>query len=451
MGAMLIWEVGQLTGISLTLQELAMPLVDLEALLKERGQHQTLQPVRARSSKRRREDRNETNTRATERCSRWSISRAGQANCVQQNVTLSLPEKPQLQVRWATSLDKCIDASALVIGPKDGQPTVVCVGSHAHLFLCLDATSGNVIWRCKLPDRVESSAALSSDGESVFVGCYDGRLYSLAILDGSVRWRVATGAEVKCSPVVDGAGCMVLVGSYDYRLYALCQHSGTTLWSIDTGAAVFSSPSRISMGWAVANTAGRVLSVKGAAVGAVAEERWSRSLPAPVFSSLLAIGELLCVGCADGLLYALDSRSGAMVWTVATFKPIFSSPSTVPMLGHSHKIEARCWIGSHDGHLRCIDCKVGRQIWAVDIGGPIFATPFVFFLKTEPVLDASPTPSLAVLCATTAGRVVVLDAVSGKFVASCQMNGETFGSPIVTEFGILVSCRDNNLYSINLT
>lgn len=60
------------------------------------------------------------------------------------------------------------------------------LGSHSHLLACLDMTSGDLLWKMRLGDRIESSACLSPCGRFVAVGCYDGYLYFLSISNGEV-------------------------------------------------------------------------------------------------------------------------------------------------------------------------------------------------------------------------------------------------------------------------
>lgn len=46
----------------------------------------------------------------------------------------------------------------------------VYIGSHSHRFYAIDLRTGGVRWVRQLPDRIESSAAISLDRHTVFVG-----------------------------------------------------------------------------------------------------------------------------------------------------------------------------------------------------------------------------------------------------------------------------------------
>ena len=47
---------------------------------------------------------------------------------------------------------------------------VVYIGSHSHRFYALDLATGAERWVRLLPDRIDSSAAASADGTTIYVG-----------------------------------------------------------------------------------------------------------------------------------------------------------------------------------------------------------------------------------------------------------------------------------------
>ena len=101
-------------------------------------------------------------------------------------------------VTWKLDTHKCIDASPLMV-LKKLQPTptieesegvtkrnfggyddiVVYVGSHSHLFMAVELSTGKEVWHVELPDRVESSACISSCGKFVAVGKFLSRIYQV--------------------------------------------------------------------------------------------------------------------------------------------------------------------------------------------------------------------------------------------------------------------------------
>ena len=71
---------------------------------------------------------------------------------------------------WRTCLYKCIDASPLVVYSPGRCEGEVFIGSHGDVFMGIRLGDGEVLWECKMGDRVESSAALSMCGKYIIVG-----------------------------------------------------------------------------------------------------------------------------------------------------------------------------------------------------------------------------------------------------------------------------------------
>ncbi|MFQ3593319.1 MAG: PQQ-binding-like beta-propeller repeat protein [Gemmataceae bacterium] len=64
--------------------------------------------------------------------------------------------------------------------------------------MCLDAKTGNELWKVKMPDGV--LGRLTVDEAQLYFGCRDGKYYCLRQRDGSIRWSADLG-----SPIVAGA------------------------------------------------------------------------------------------------------------------------------------------------------------------------------------------------------------------------------------------------------
>uniref|UniRef100_A0A803T0E7 Aminoadipate-semialdehyde dehydrogenase n=1 Tax=Anolis carolinensis TaxID=28377 RepID=A0A803T0E7_ANOCA len=142
----------------------------------------------------------------------------------------SLQENPRktfenlaLSIRWKSDLQKCVDASPLVvISTSDNYPSsFVYIGSHSHIIQAIDLHSGEVKWEISLADRIESSACVSKCGNFIIVGCYNGLVYVLRSSNGQVHWTFSTEDAVKSSPTVDPSTGLIFIGSHDHHVYAL--------------------------------------------------------------------------------------------------------------------------------------------------------------------------------------------------------------------------------------
>lgn len=90
------------------------------------------------------------------------------------------------------------------------------IGAHSKLVAAVALDSGALRWQRQVADAhapqvledaaIEATAAVSRDGQHVFVTSYDSKLHALRACDGHEVWSVATGAEVKGAPRVTVVG-----------------------------------------------------------------------------------------------------------------------------------------------------------------------------------------------------------------------------------------------------
>ncbi len=75
-----------------------------------------------------------------------------------------------IRIFGADSCDYCKCVADIFAVLRDRVRCMVVVGSHSHKVCAIDSMTGQAIWTCVLPDRVESSACLSHCARHVFVG-----------------------------------------------------------------------------------------------------------------------------------------------------------------------------------------------------------------------------------------------------------------------------------------
>lgn len=109
----------------------------------------------------------------------------------------------RLDWRWTQG------TSWIVASPAVNDGTVCVGGSDGQYFMCVNAATGEELWRISTGARAFSSPAVS--GDVLFVGTHAGHLMAVARADGEVRWRLPLGAEVLSSPAVEDG--MIYVGT----------------------------------------------------------------------------------------------------------------------------------------------------------------------------------------------------------------------------------------------
>jgi len=253
----------------------------------------------------------------------------------------------------------------------------------------------------------------------LMVSATDGTIYAV-LPNGRLDWSYATGVPMGIGPVVDHAGNVVaamqggtiisiapdgtvnwgprdvgvevtapLTIGDDGNIYVGCQEA--TLFALDatTGFAIVGYPIQppVASGAVVGSPAidsdGRVYFVTEGNVdvqnvfcvvpGPPPGFLWQRNVP-PVLTTAaptLSNDESeLYVGGMNGVLYALDTSDGSILWNFATGGPIWGSPAV-------HGTSGTLFIPSEDGILYCVDPTTHNLIWSYEAGGPIRSSPAV--------------------------------------------------------------------------
>jgi outer membrane protein assembly factor BamB len=117
--------------------------------------------------------------------------------------------------------------------PEPGRANEV---KPAGAVVCLNAATGDEVWKCDLPRSVHTQ--LSADGRAVFAACRDGWVYALSRTDGRQLWRFSyaqplTTGTTAAAYTKFGFGVAVYAVSPAGNVYAHDPLSGKLLWSRD--------------------------------------------------------------------------------------------------------------------------------------------------------------------------------------------------------------------------
>ncbi len=266
---------------------------------------------------------------------------------------------------------------------------------------------GTIAWEFK---AAGSFGAPTVDGDTVYVGSDDGRLYALAIPTGKERWRYKADEDLSTRPAV--AHGAVFVASLQDTLFCVDAATGAWKWHHrrETKAAsftIFGAASAVvgadavyaaySDGFAaaldprtgtsrwekqiapgdthldvddIALDGGRLYAAAYSGAVLAVDARtgdvvWKASVPA---ASRIAIAPGLVVAVSVNGVQGLSIANGATVWT----SPHRDSPQGVPVV-------AGKWIlvPSGDQGLRWLEAASGRALRVFDPGSGISGAPAV--------------------------------------------------------------------------
>jgi len=136
---------------------------------------------------------------------------------------------PDGKKKWEFRTKEWVNSTAAF--SPDG--TTVYMGGMDGIFRALD-TSGNLKWQSPKLGAIEGEAAIGTDG-TVYFGSHDKCFYAYGP-DGSEKWKFQTGKHLQCSPFISRQG-NIYVGGNDGYLYAF-NSGGGLLWKFDAKSPV---------------------------------------------------------------------------------------------------------------------------------------------------------------------------------------------------------------------
>ncbi len=198
--------------------------------------------------------------------------------------------------------------------------------------------------------------------------------------------------------------------------------------------------------------------------------RWTFSNPpSNLFSNPAVVDGVLYSGSIDSNLYALDARTGALVWkrTIPSYQ--FSPPAV------SNGV---VYVGSCDKNLYAVDAKTGNVLWTYTTGACVFTSPAVVngvvYVGSDSLyaLDAatgtllwkyasafyilsSPAVANGVVCFGsgsygTGGTVYALNANTGALLWSFSTQYDVEPSPAISDGAVYVAERNGPFFALNL-
>ena len=301
-----------------------------------------------------------------------------------------------------------------------------------------------------------------------------------------IHWKYKTNDIVKCSPALCKKHALIIVGSYDKHIYALDVTVKVCKWKLKCNSSCFATPLVMEEQncVVVALLCGSLCSISIQTGQKVWEINFSGK---PLFSSPCLCKNFILVGCVDGFLYAVDFN-GIQLWSYETKAPIFSSPVAI------YEYEELLFIGGNDQILYCLN-EHGFLLWKYKTNCPIFSSISVLHASSLQNSSLQLEINVVVVVISTNGEVCALKCkyfpsqsdlymkstsdirknnksiahekvslndneivsvgdVSSVIEVSCiglyKFSGEIFSSPVVCNMKMVVGCRDNNIYCMNI-
>lgn len=205
------------------------------------------------------------------------------------------------------------DTRVAIFGSPAVSDGMFFFGDDAGILHCINAENGKNSWSFKTESRIVSTPAINQG--KVVIGSTDGGIYCLDASNGMLNWKYSTAEAVMGSALISSD--TVFIGGSDGCFRALQLNSGKVLWEY--------------------------CAMKG----------YIEAKP------VLIDGKLI-FGAWDSFLYALDAKTGKLLWKWNNGKErIHFSPAAVwPVAAHG-----KVFITAPDRFLTSIDINTGKVVW----------------------------------------------------------------------------------------
>lgn len=285
--------------------------------------------------------------------------------------------------KWKADMGGSLFSSPVRVDDK------ILVGSTSGVVACVDLKTGKFLWKTSLPPPVFSTPGI--ENEVVCVAAGDGKIYGLSLRDGAKLWEFQTGLFVQ-SRIIEAQGAF-LTGCWDNHLYALESRTGALRWKVKFGRSFYF---------------------------------------APAIGSPVTDGERVIVPSNDGMLHAVNVRTGEVLWEKESPRgEAFGYPTPLLQDGVVY-----CGTLGEKGLIYALDATTGAEKWQAEVGAIIY--------------DAGCALAQGVLfTASVNGTLHWLDAGTGKILTQYRLpEGHLLATPATDGERFFIGSLNGTLYAL---
>lgn len=236
---------------------------------------------------------------------------------------------------------------------------VVASSQSTKNILVYDLHSGQTVWSKNIAD-VESSPVVFKN--RIFVATLDGDLYDFELQTGITVFDKKLNSPIRSSPVVNDSLCVF--GCDDGSVYAFGTVDGTEKWRYKTGSSVWCSPSITDSTVFVGTNGGKLV-----ALTMDGKMEFEFKTGEKILSMPIADDTGVYFGSDDGNFYALNKRTGSLIWKFHSDAPITTAAA---------QSTTQIFVGSLDGNLYAVDKKDGKIQAKINLEGRVRTQPAIY-------------------------------------------------------------------------
>lgn len=245
--------------------------------------------------------------------------------------------------------------------PIVGAPVVsqgrIYFGDSDGKVYTLDAATGDKVGEpFQTGDKIWSTIVV--DGDTLYVGSFDKKLYALNTVDGSQRWQFEVGGAIGSALLVYND--TVYIGSFDGRFYAVNAADGSLRWQSEVAATswFWAKPVVYNSVIYAPNLDGKVYFLDAETGREVAG---AVDLMSPISSSPVVVGDRVVVASQEGKVYSLgsgDYQLGLLFDVGENGQEIFAPLSASDGVVYIHAQAKK------EDFLYAVDAVTGGEAWS---------------------------------------------------------------------------------------
>ncbi|MEK6805106.1 MAG: outer membrane protein assembly factor BamB [Pseudomonadota bacterium] len=268
---------------------------------------------------------------------------------------------PKVDPRYAWSARAGTGSGAILTTLQlSVQPDAVYSADVEGGVFAFDAVAGRNLWRAETGARLSSGPSVH--GALVLVGTLDAEVLALRRSDGNPQWRATLPSEVLAPPTLSGD--VVVVRTADGRLFGLSAADGSRLWSVDRSQPALtlrgqSAPLAVGSTVIAGLDNGRLIALDARD----GKPLWEQTVSAPngrteleritdIDAHLIPGDGVIYVASYGGEVAAVSLETGDVLWRYA-----LKSYSGMALA------DDRLVISDEDGRVWALDHKSGAVLW----------------------------------------------------------------------------------------
>jgi len=282
-------------------------------------------------------------------------------------------------------------------------------------FYCIDAKTGNEVWRFSASDVMSS---FEMDEDMIFASCFDKNLYALS-LEGKLFWKFPTKGKLGNNPIIWED--KIYFGCEDGNMYCVDRNGGL-VWKYGTNAPISAIPKIYNGTLYFGNFDGSFFALDAD----TGEPNWKFRCNSPTGGCEI-YNDTILIPATNKILYALD-LDGKIKWTYK------SSVLLAPNI-RSGLYKGKIFMGNRGKTMTAINIKDGTVAWEF----PTMEMTFSYSKLKDGILYFGS-------CDT---NFYAVDASTGKKLWHFAATGPNVGSVEVTEDKVYFGSWDCHVYCLD--